>query len=209
LKLVTPPLPIPSPVQKEGALKTLATLRKIQPPVTHGIDAIENYTGSVVAWVTKGRAGCWRTEADCKKSAIRTCSLLSASRGRSSRTTADEDRRNDDEDTSQQRPSSETDFWCSLERFVAECDATGMLVNASKTKCLVLSRSLIHCSLQINGEAVEQVEKFKYLEIPIAVVTIAEFSLRTKLSVFMSIFIPMLTYGLELWTVTEKLRTRA
>ncbi|VDP41385.1 unnamed protein product [Soboliphyme baturini] len=47
----------------------------------------------------QGRAGCWATEADCKKSAITTCSLSSASRGRDSTTTADEDRRKDDEDT--------------------------------------------------------------------------------------------------------------
>ncbi|VDP23257.1 unnamed protein product [Soboliphyme baturini] len=69
---------------------------------THGIDAIENHTGSDVAWVTTDRAGCWGTEADCEKSAIRICSLSSASRGRSSTTTAYDDRRNDGEDTSQQ-----------------------------------------------------------------------------------------------------------
>ncbi|VDO95179.1 unnamed protein product [Soboliphyme baturini] len=62
-----------------------------------------SYTGSVVARVTKGRAGCRGTEADCEKSAIRTCSLPSGSRGRSSTTTADEDRRNDDVDINQQR----------------------------------------------------------------------------------------------------------
>ncbi|VDP54571.1 unnamed protein product [Soboliphyme baturini] len=38
-----------------------------------------------------------------------------------------------------------------------------MGVNASKTKCLVLSRSSARCSLQINGEAVVQVERFRYL----------------------------------------------
>ncbi|VDP47374.1 unnamed protein product [Soboliphyme baturini] len=59
--------------------------------------------------------------------------------------------------------SSETDLRCSLERFAAECDVTGLRVNASETKSVVLSRSPAHCSLQINGEAVEQVGKFKYL----------------------------------------------
>ncbi|VDP25617.1 unnamed protein product [Soboliphyme baturini] len=38
-----------------------------------------------------------------------------------------------------------------------------MRMNASKTKSLVLSRSPARCPLQMNGEAVEQVEKFKYL----------------------------------------------
>ncbi|VDP10538.1 unnamed protein product [Soboliphyme baturini] len=90
-------------MRKEGGLETVACLRKIQPPATHDIDPIESYTRSVVVRVTKGRAGCWRTEAYCERSAIRNCSLPSASRGRGSTTTADEDRRNDNEDTSQQR----------------------------------------------------------------------------------------------------------
>ncbi|VDP14878.1 unnamed protein product [Soboliphyme baturini] len=55
----TPPLPVPSPDEKGGWLETVASLRKIQPPATHGIDVIENYTGSVAARVTKGCAGCW------------------------------------------------------------------------------------------------------------------------------------------------------
>ncbi|VDP47730.1 unnamed protein product [Soboliphyme baturini] len=36
----------------------------------------------------------------------------------------------------------------------------------------------------------------------------AGLSLKTKLSIFKSIFIPILTYGHELWIITEKLRTR-
>ncbi|VDP39228.1 unnamed protein product, partial [Soboliphyme baturini] len=109
-----------------------------------------------------------------------------------------------------------------------------MRVNASKTKSLVLSCSPARCSLQINGEAVEQVEKFEYLgtvftsdgkleeeidgrvgvasdvlrELARPTVTKAELSLKTKLSIFKSIFIPVLTYGHESWTVTEKLQTR-
>ncbi|VDP36352.1 unnamed protein product [Soboliphyme baturini] len=99
----TPMLPVPSSDEKGVGLETVRSLRKIQPPATHGIDAIENYTGSVVAPVTKGGEGYWGIQADYEKSAIRTCSLSSASRVRSSTTTADEDRLNDGEDTSQQR----------------------------------------------------------------------------------------------------------
>ncbi|VDP45441.1 unnamed protein product [Soboliphyme baturini] len=80
---------VPSPDEKGGGLETGSTLHKIQPPATHGIDAIENYTGSVAARVTKGRAGCWGTEADCEKSAITTCSLPSASRRRCGTTKTD------------------------------------------------------------------------------------------------------------------------
>ncbi|VDO96939.1 unnamed protein product [Soboliphyme baturini] len=117
---------------------------------------------------------------------------------------------------------SEADLQCSLERFAAaECDVTGMRVNASKTKSLVLFRSPVRISLQINGETVKQVEKLKYLgtiftsdgqleeeidrrigvasgvlrELARPVVTKGELGLKTKLSVFKSIFIPLLTYG--------------
>ncbi|VDP11995.1 unnamed protein product [Soboliphyme baturini] len=73
------------------------------PPATHGIDAIENYTGLVVrqARDTKGRGGCLGCEADYERSAIKTCSSPSASRERSSRATAEKDRWNDDEHNSQ------------------------------------------------------------------------------------------------------------
>ncbi|VDP15044.1 unnamed protein product [Soboliphyme baturini] len=108
-----------------------------------------------------------------------------------------------------------------------------MRVNASKTKCLALSRFRARCSILINGEAVEQVEKFKYLTVVFTsdgklekrytgvlkksvafcvfarnTVTESELSLKTKLLVFKSIFIRMLTYGDEPWTMSEKSRNR-
>ncbi|VDP14652.1 unnamed protein product [Soboliphyme baturini] len=63
--------------------------------------------------------------------------------------------------------ASTIDLQCSVERFAVECDATGMRMNASKTQNLLLSRFLARCFLEINGEAVEQVEKFKYFGITI------------------------------------------
>ncbi|VDO94369.1 unnamed protein product [Soboliphyme baturini] len=89
-------------------------------------------------------------------------------------------------------------------------------------------------STDINGATVEQVDKFKYLgivftsdgklEVEIdgrigvasgvlrklarSIVTKAELSLKTKLSMFKSIFIPILIYAHESRTMTEKLRTR-
>ncbi|VDP23512.1 unnamed protein product [Soboliphyme baturini] len=108
-----------------------------------------------------------------------------------------------------------------------------MRVKASKTKSLVLSHFPALCSLQINEEAVEQVEKLKHLrtvftsdgkleeigrQIRVAsgvvrglarcTVTKADLTLKNKHSVLKSILIPMLTYDQESWTMTEKLRTR-
>ncbi|VDP15353.1 unnamed protein product [Soboliphyme baturini] len=102
MRPTTPPLPVPSTVEKEG-LKLWRSPRQISRPASHGTDVFENYTDSVVARGANDRASCCGTEAGCEESPIRTCSSSSASRGRSSTTTADEDRRNDDEDISQQR----------------------------------------------------------------------------------------------------------
>ncbi|VDP37378.1 unnamed protein product [Soboliphyme baturini] len=66
----------------------------------------------------------------------------------------------EDAPSSDDQASSETDLQCSLERFAAEYDMTGMQVDASKMKSLILSRS---SERKINGEAVEQLEKIKNL----------------------------------------------
>jgi len=82
---------------------------------------------------------------------------------------------------------------------------------------------------QVNGSALQQVEKFKYLgvvftsdgrrkeeidkwigkanavlrELYRSVVTKQELSKTAKLSVFKSVFVPILTFGHESWVVTE------
>ncbi|VDP06106.1 unnamed protein product [Soboliphyme baturini] len=77
--------------------------RKEVPPATHDIDALANYTGSAVAPVTNGRAGCWGSEADGEKSTIRACSPHCGSKKYSSITMAADGRRNDGEHTNKQR----------------------------------------------------------------------------------------------------------
>jgi len=83
--------------------------------------------------------------------------------------------------------------------------------------------------LQVNGSALQQVEKFKYLgvvftsdgrrneeidkwigkanavlrELYRSVVTKQELSNTAKLSVFKSVFVPILTFGHKSWVVTE------
>ncbi|VDP18750.1 unnamed protein product, partial [Soboliphyme baturini] len=123
----------------------------------------------------------------------------------------------------EQKASSETDDQGPIERFTAECDVTGIRMDASKRKSLVLHRSPARCSLQINGDAVEEVEKFKYFGIVFAsdgkfeqeidrrtgiashilrelarpTATKPELSLKTNLSIFKPIILPILTYGPE------------
>ncbi|KAK3507305.1 hypothetical protein QTP70_013559 [Hemibagrus guttatus] len=126
-------------------------------------------------------------------------------------------------------PSS-LDLQHALGRFAAECEAAGMRVSTSKSEAMVLDRKKVACTLQVGGEVLPQVEEFKYLGVLFtsegrmdreidrqigaaaavmrsmyrSVVVKKELSRKAKLSIYQSIYVPTLTYGLELWVMTER-----
>ncbi|KAK3513794.1 hypothetical protein QTP70_028888 [Hemibagrus guttatus] len=126
-------------------------------------------------------------------------------------------------------PSS-LDLQHALGRFAAECEAAGMRVSISKSEGMVLDRKKVACSLQVGGELLSQVEEFKYLGVLFtsegrmdheidrwigaaaavmrsmyrSVVVKKELSQKAKLSIYQSIYVPTLTYGHELWVMTER-----
>jgi exonuclease III len=130
--------------------------------------------------------------------------------------------------------SSQSELQCALDRFALECEAASMRINTAKTETLVISRNPRECTLQVSGVPLQQVEKFKYLGVLFVsngswdqeidrrigaaaavmrqlyrgAVCKRELSNKAKLAVFKSIFIPTLTYGHELWVVTERTRSR-
>ncbi|KAK3548671.1 hypothetical protein QTP70_016417, partial [Hemibagrus guttatus] len=130
-------------------------------------------------------------------------------------------------------PSS-LDLQHALRRFAAECEAAGMRVSTSKSEAMVLDRKKVACTLQVGGEVLPQVEEFKYLGVLFtsegrmdreidrrigaaaaemrsmyrSVVVKKELSRKAKLSIYQSIYVPTLTYGHELWVMTEKVRSR-
>ena len=130
--------------------------------------------------------------------------------------------------------SSSHDLQLSLERFAAGCEAAGMRISASKSETMVLSRKRVECPLRVGDEVLPQVEEFKYLGILFtsegrmereidrrigaasavmrvlrrSVVVKRELSRKAKLSIYWSIYVPTLTYGHELWVVTERTRSR-
>ena len=130
--------------------------------------------------------------------------------------------------------SSNNDLQLSLGRFAAECEAAGMRISTSKSEAMVLSRNRVECSLRVGEEALPQVEEFKYLGILFtsegrrereidrrigaasavlrtlnrSVVVKRELSRKAKLSIYRSIYFPILTYGHELWVMTERMRSR-
>ncbi|KAK3530440.1 hypothetical protein QTP86_024352 [Hemibagrus guttatus] len=130
-------------------------------------------------------------------------------------------------------PSS-LDLQHALGHFAAECEAAGMRVSTSKSEAMVLDWKKVACTLQVEGEVLPQVEEFKYLGVLFmsegrmdreidrrisavaavmrsmyrSVVVKKELSRKAKLSIYQSIYIPTLTYGHELWVMTERVRSR-
>ncbi|KAK0156391.1 putative uncharacterized transposon-derived protein F52C9.6 [Merluccius polli] len=129
--------------------------------------------------------------------------------------------------------SSDRDLQLSLDRFAAECKAAGMRISTSKSESMVLNRKRVECTLRVGDEILPQVEEFKYLGVMFtsegrmewkidrrigavsavmrtlhgSVVVKRELSRKAKLSIYQSIFVPALTYGHELWVVTERTRS--
>ncbi|KAI3368310.1 hypothetical protein L3Q82_007829 [Scortum barcoo] len=130
--------------------------------------------------------------------------------------------------------SSSQDLQHVLERFAAECEAAGMRISTSKSEAMVLDRKRVACPLRVGGEVLPQVEEFKYLGVLFTsegkmereidrrigaasavmrsvyrtVVVKKELSRKAKLSIYRSIYAPTLTYGHELWVMTERTRSR-
>ncbi|XP_061647372.1 uncharacterized protein LOC133486367 [Phyllopteryx taeniolatus] len=104
-----------------------------------------------------------------------------------------------------------------------------MRISTSKSETVVLSRKRVACPLQVGDEILPQVKEFKYLGVLFtsegrmereidrrigaasAVMRTLHRSIvvkKAKLSIYRSIYVPTLTYGHELWVVTERTRSR-
>ena len=121
-----------------------------------------------------------------------------------------------------------------LNSFADACNTAGMKISTAKTEVLHLSRDHYQCVLQVNGATLKQVEKLRYLEVAFtndgsqdeeldtrigkasavmralhnSVVMKRELSKKAKLSIFIAVFIPILTYGHESWVMTERMRSQ-
>ncbi|KAL1263714.1 hypothetical protein QQF64_006453, partial [Cirrhinus molitorella] len=107
-----------------------------------------------------------------------------------------------------------------------------MKISTSKSEAMVLDWKKVACPLQVGGEFLPQVEEFKYLRVlftsegrmereidrrigaaPPAMRSmyrsfVVKKELKAKLSIYQSIYVPTLTYGHELWVMTERTRSR-
>ena len=99
---------------------------------------------------------------------------------------------------------------------------------------MALSRKRVECSPRVGNEILPQVEEFKYLGVLFTsegrmereidggigaasavlralhrpVVVKRELSQKAKLSIYWSTYVPILTYGHDLWVVTKRMRSR-
>ncbi|TWW64134.1 hypothetical protein D4764_03G0011420 [Takifugu flavidus] len=130
--------------------------------------------------------------------------------------------------------SSAHDLQRSLDRFAAMCELAGMRISTSKSEAMVLNWKKVECLFRVKEETLPQVEEVKYLGVLFmsegrmeqeiyrwigatsavmrtlhrSVVVKRELSQKAKLSIYRSIFVPTLTYGHELWVMTERTRSR-
>ena len=127
--------------------------------------------------------------------------------------------------------STESGLQRALNSFADACNTEGMKISTAKTAVLHLSRNADQCVLQVNGK---QVKKFKYLGVAFtsdgkqdekldtqigkasavkralhnSAVMKRDLSKKAMLSIFKTVFVPILTYGHESWIMTEKVRSQ-
>ena len=130
--------------------------------------------------------------------------------------------------------STESGLQCALNSFADASNTAGMKISTAKTEVLHLLRDPDQCVLQVNGATLKQVEKFKYLGVAFtsagrldealvtrigkasvvmralhyAVVMKRELSKKAKLSVFKTVFVPILTSGHESWVMIKRVRSQ-
>ena len=116
--------------------------------------------------------------------------------------------------------SAEFDLQHALNSFADACDTAGMKISTAKTEVFHFSRNHDQCVLQVNGATLKQIEKFEYLWIAFTggarqdkelvtrigkasavmralhsmFVMKRELSKKAKLSIYKTVFVPILTY---------------
>ena len=127
-----------------------------------------------------------------------------------------------------------SDLQYALDWFSDACLGVGMKINMAKTEIMCLSRYPVQCCLQTNVVTLKQMEKFKYHGVTFSsdvrqdneldtcvgkasavmcklyqsVVLKQELCTKAKLSVFRSVFVPILSYGHECWVMTKRVNLK-
>ncbi|TWW59948.1 hypothetical protein D4764_05G0000380 [Takifugu flavidus] len=87
-----------------------------------------------------------------------------------------------------------------------------MKISTSKSEAMVPNWKKVECLLRVKEEILPQVEEFKYLGVLFTSEGRMEREVdrrtRSGEEIYRSIFVPTLTYGHDLWVMTERTRSR-
>ena len=132
------------------------------------------------------------------------------------------------------RSSTESGLQRTLCSFTGAHDTAGMKICTAKTVVLHLSRNRDQSVLQVHGATLKQIGKLKYLEVTLtsnerqdeeldtrigkanagtralhySVAMKRELSKKAQLSIFKTVFVPILNYCHESWVMTERVRSQ-
>ena len=129
---------------------------------------------------------------------------------------------------------SEQDLRYNLETWKRALQDQGLKINIDKTKVMVMGKEDLKVSILLDGKIVEQVETFTYLGVKIhsngemeaeinarientmklyhamnnTFIRRKEISPKTKMTVYNTIYKPILTYGSESWILTKQMKSK-
>ena len=130
--------------------------------------------------------------------------------------------------------SAESGLQRALHSFAGACNTAGVKISTAKTEVFHILRNPDQCVLQVNGATLKHEEKFKYLWVAFtsderqdeeldtrigkanavmralhySVIMKRDWSKKAKLSIFSTVFIPILTNSHESWVMTEGERSQ-
>lgn len=129
---------------------------------------------------------------------------------------------------------NERDLQLNLNVWKTALEKRNMKINVDKTKVMVIGKNASQIKIQIEEKELEQVEAFKYLGVNIhkngkedleinnrienttklyyalnnTFIRKKEISEKTKITVYKTVFKPVLTYGCESWVLNQQMKSR-
>ncbi|XP_035857605.1 uncharacterized protein LOC118495173 [Sander lucioperca] len=106
--------------------------------------------------------------------------------------------------------SSDCDLLHALRWFVVECGEVRVRVSTSESEAVVFCQKMVDCFLWVGSELLPQVKEFSGCCSQVRVRWAGGLmqSRKAKLSIYQLVYVSTLTYGHELWIVTERTRSQ-
>lgn len=130
--------------------------------------------------------------------------------------------------------TNESSLQNGIELLNTEFQKAKMKISVSKTESMVIGRDSSVCNIKVNGETIAQKDHFKYLGVEFnsdgkqdreisrrlvsasivfknlekLIITKKELSIKAKIAIYKTIYVPNLIYGHESWILTDRVRSR-